>query len=62
MKQIVRNPIFKHVKFVKGEGYKNITNNVEQKNGKGNMKEYGKCHLNISTVGITFNISQNIKL
>lgn len=44
VKQIVRNNIFKHVKFVKGEGYKNITNDVERKNGKGNMKEYGKCH------------------
>ena len=44
VKQIVRNNIFKHVKFVKGEGYKNITSDAERKNGKGNMKEYGKCH------------------
>ena len=44
VKQIVRNNIFKHVKFVKGEGYKNITSDLERKNGKGNMKEYGKCH------------------
>jgi len=44
VKQIVRNNIFKHVKFVKGEGYKNITNEVERKNGKGSIKEYGKCH------------------
>ena len=44
VKQIVRNNIFKQVKFVKGEGYKNITNNVERKNGKANQKEYGKCH------------------
>ena len=44
VKQIVKNNIFKHVKFVKGKGYKNLTNNVERKNGKGSMKEYGKCH------------------
>ena len=31
VKQIVRNNIFKHVKFVKGEGYKNITSNAERK-------------------------------
>ena len=41
VKQIVRNNIFKHVKFVKGEGYKNTTNDVGRKNGKGNTKEYG---------------------
>ena len=44
VKQIVRNNIFKHVKFVKGEGYKNTNNDVGRKNGKGNTKEYGKCH------------------
>ena len=44
VKQIVRNNIFKHLKFVKGEGYKNTNNDVGQKNGKGNTKEYGKCH------------------
>ena len=35
--------IFKHVKFIKGEGVKLATNKVERKNKKG-RKEYGKCH------------------
>ena len=44
VKQIVRNNIFKHVKFVKGEGTKNRNNDVGRKSGKGNTKEFGKCH------------------
>ena len=34
VKQIVRNNIFKHVKFVKGEGSKNTNNDLGRKNGK----------------------------
>lgn len=44
VKQIVRNNIFKHVKFVKGEGVQNVNSNVERQNRKCTIKEYGKCH------------------
>ena len=44
VKQIVRNNIFKHLKFVKGEGVKNPNSKIEGQNRKCIIKEYGKCH------------------
>ena len=43
VKVITRTNIFKHVKFIKGEGNKLATNILERKNRK-DRKEYGKCH------------------
>ena len=44
VKQIVRNKIFKHLKFVKGEGVKIGNSKIEGQNRKCIIKEYGKCH------------------
>ena len=44
VKQIVRNNIFKHLKFVKGEGVKIGNSKIEGQNRKCIIKEYGKCH------------------
>ena len=44
VKQIVRNNIFKHRKFVKGEGVKIVNRKIERHNDKSIIKEYGKCH------------------
>ena len=44
VKQIVRNNILKHLKFVKGEGVKIGNSKIEGQNGKCIIKEYGKCH------------------
>ena len=44
VKQIVRNNIFKHRKFVKEEEVKIINRKIERHNSKSIIKEYGKCH------------------
>ena len=43
IRQVIRNHIFKHVKFVKGEGGKPCLNNTNQPNRK-KILQYGKCH------------------
>ena len=42
VRQVIRNHVFKNLKFVKGEGRRALTTNFEKKNTK--ILQYGKCH------------------
>ena len=41
VKELNRNHVFKNLKFVKGEGRRALTTNVEKKNA--NILQYGNC-------------------
>ena len=42
VRQVIRNHVFKNLRFVKGEGRKALTTNFEKKYAK--ILQYDKCH------------------